>query len=89
MRGYLDVTIIANRLASYQLRIRSESIDALIEIDPAFRRATVRSFGGKQLSAAGLKTLPALSGYFVRDGGPLLPAAAAAGGVEGKVDEWM
>ena len=43
----------------------------------------------KRLSAAGLKTLPALSGYFIRDGGPLLPAAAAAGGAEGKVDEWM
>ena len=89
MRGYLDVTVIAGRLDSYRLRIRCESIDALIEIDPAFRRATIRSFDGKRLSAAGLKTLPALSGYFIRDGGPLLPAAAAAGGAEGKVDEWM
>ena len=54
MRGYLDVSIIANRLASYRLRIRSESIDALIDIDPNFRRATVRSFNGTRFSAAEL-----------------------------------
>ena len=89
MRGYLDVTIIANRLASYRLRIRSESIDALIDIDPNFRRATVRSFNGTRFSAAELKTLSTLSDYFIREGESLLPTAAAVGKSVGMVDEWM
>lgn len=89
MRGYLDVTIVANRLASYRLRIRSESIDALIDIDPNFRRATVRSFNGTRFSAAELKTLSTLSDYFIREGESLLPTAAAVGESVGMVDEWM